>query len=84
RLKGTAGSLGFAHVGKIAGTVESGLLNCTTDDTSVLRHKLKTLEEQVSQCFEIAQSDAERLSKEEGLPTNHFGRKVALIGAYDS
>jgi len=81
QLKGTAGSLGFPHLGKTAGMLESLLLENTGLGDASANDKVWTqLERQLEQCVEIAKANAARFSEPATAARTGFTKKVALIG----
>jgi DNA-binding response OmpR family regulator len=80
QLKGTAGSLGFPHLGRISGIVESMLIDGGFGDTTSNGQKWEQLERQVSQCVSIAKANSIAYSRPEGFTRPAFMKRVALVG----
>jgi DNA-binding response OmpR family regulator/HPt (histidine-containing phosphotransfer) domain-containing protein len=80
QLKGTAGSLGFPHLGRISAIIESMLLDGGMGDTNSDDQKWARLERQVSQCVSIAKANAIAYSRPEGYTRPVFMKRVALVG----
>ncbi|HEY9682323.1 MAG TPA: response regulator [Oculatellaceae cyanobacterium] len=82
QLKGTAGSLGFPHLGKTAGIVEALLRSGFTSDPSTAQKSWLQLERQVAQCLGIAESNAATYAGAEQMPRKAMGKKVAVVGPF--
>jgi DNA-binding response OmpR family regulator/HPt (histidine-containing phosphotransfer) domain-containing protein len=80
QLKGTAGSLGFPHLGRIAAIVETMLLAGGIGDTTAGKEKWKKLERQVEQCVSVARANAIAYARPERVARPAFMKRVALVG----
>jgi len=80
QLKGTAGSLGFPHLGRISAIIERMLLDGSISDTTPDNKTWQRLERQVEQCVSIAKANAIAYARPEGVVRPAFMKRVALVG----
>jgi diguanylate cyclase (GGDEF)-like protein len=82
QLKGTAGSLGFPHLGKTAGIVEALLKSGSATDPDTAQKSWLQIERQVAQCLGIAESNAATYAGADQIPRKAIGKKVAVVGPF--